>query len=232
MRRSIIALMTALSCLGQAAETSKVVIGKLGQTVEKAAIYSNANTNSRIYYRAKPYEYLIIRSSKFAEWLQVVLQNRSVGYIRSDSVARLPYDVTIDKTQSAPQSSRASSGARTSIAGYALNFIGTPYKWGGNDIHSGIDCSGFVKALYGQIGLSLPRTAAEQALVGTPINRLEDLASGDRLYFWEKKRNKIGHTGIYLGNGYFVHSSSSRKGVATDDLRNPKWRNILVAARR
>ena len=79
--------------------------------------------------------------------------------------------------------------------------------------------------------MKLPRTAAEQALVGQPVCRLEDLQSGDRLYFWEKKRSKIGHTGLYLGNGYFVHSSSGNHGVATDYL-TPRWRAILVAARR
>lgn len=65
-----------------------------------------------------------------------------------------------------------------------------------------------------------------------PITKLEDLQKGDRLYFWSKSRNKIGHTGVYLGNGYFVHSSSGKGKVTTDYLATPKWLNILVAARR
>jgi cell wall-associated NlpC family hydrolase len=122
--------------------------------------------------------------------------------------------------------------ARSKMADYSLKFQGTPYVWGGNDELNGIDCSGFVKKMYGKIGLSLPRTAAEQALVGKPIYNLEDLQKGDRLYFWDKKRGKIGHTGIYLGDGNFVHSSSGRGGVATDYLGSDRWLKILVAARR
>jgi cell wall-associated NlpC family hydrolase len=102
---------------------------------------------------------------------------------------------------------------------------------------NGIDCSGFVQQLFGKIGVDLPRTAAEQAKVGKKIERLEDLQPGDRLYFWDKKRGKIGHTGIFLGffkdgGAYFIHSSTNNKGVDTDDLRSKKWLNMLVAARR
>ena len=82
------------------------------------------------------------------------------------------------------------------------------------------------------VGGTPPGPAAGQALVGKKTPRLEDLQSGDRLYFWENKRNKIGHTGIYLGNGYFVHSSRGHNGVATDYLGQQKWLKILVAARR
>jgi cell wall-associated NlpC family hydrolase len=52
----------------------------------------------------------------------------------------------------------------------------------------------------------------------------------DRLYFCDSSYTRISHTGIYLGNGLFIHSASSRGGVAIDDVRNPKWR--LIAIRR
>ncbi|MBI3720982.1 MAG: C40 family peptidase, partial [Fimbriimonas ginsengisoli] len=120
----------------------------------------------------------------------------------------------------------------SALAQYSLNFVGAPYQWGGNSTMTGIDCSGFVKQIYGAIGVSLPRTAAEQVSVGQPILRLEDLQSGDRLYFWDSRRGKVGHTGIYLGNGYFVHSSSGKGGVSTDYLGAKKWLKLLVAARR
>ncbi|HXH60610.1 MAG TPA: NlpC/P60 family protein, partial [Fimbriimonadaceae bacterium] len=95
----------------------------------------------------------------------------------------------------------------------------------------------FVKDVFADIGVELPRTAAEQYKVGTPVTRLEDLKPGDRLYFWDNKRGIIGHTGIFVGfqsdgGAYFIHSSKSRGGVATSDLRNPMWRRLLVAARR
>jgi len=129
-----------------------------------------------------------------------------------------------------------SSGAKQQMLEYSYQYIGTPYKWGGEDIGRGIDCSGFVKKVFGTIGVNLPRVASDQALVGTPIERLEDLQPGDRLYFWENKRGKIGHTGIFIGfkdnHAFFIHSSVSHHGINTDDLALEKWRRILVAARR
>lgn len=233
MNRWFLTLMVAAFAAFSFAD-QKIVLGKLGQTVGATPIRRAPGDNAGTYYRCKAYEYLVIRPSKYEKWLQVVLQNGRSGYILAEKVARLPYDVTIDQTYASAgtTTSRGGMSLRAAVADYGLNFKGTPYKWGGNDLMGGIDCSGFVKQLFGKIGIDLPRTAAQQALVGQPINRLEDLQKGDRLYFWEKKRNKIGHTGIYLGNGYFVHSSSSRKGVATDSLENAKWRNILIAARR
>lgn len=215
----------------------KIVLGKLGQTTKATKIYAAPNTRARVYYRAKPFEYVVLQPNRQGNWYRVLLQNMTYGYISAEKVAELPYQVTT----TAPNRSRnsrgtpravASGGSAAAIAQYSLNYIGTPYVWGGNDERRGIDCSGFVKNMFGRIGVNLPRTAAQQALVGKPITRLEDLQPGDRLYFWENRRNKIGHTGIYLGNGHFVHSSSGRRGVATDDLRNPKWLRILVAARR
>lgn len=111
-------------------------------------------------------------------------------------------------------------------------YLGTKYAWGGTDLENGIDCSGFVMRLFGKYGKRLPRTAAEQAKVGQPVERLEDLRPGDRLYFWEYKRGKVGHTAIYIGDNKFIHSSSSRGGVNIDDLRKNYWRRILVGVRR
>jgi cell wall-associated NlpC family hydrolase len=212
--------------------SNKKVLGKLGQAVKTANIHASPKTNSRVYYKLQPYEYLVLQPASNG-WAKVLLQNGKFGYVKEEVVARLPYDVIHEPVQQAGGSQLASRGgdARSVIAGASLNYTGTPYKWGGNDPNFGIDCSGFVKYLYGKIGISLPRTAAQQALVGKPITRYEDLRPGDRLYFWENKRNTIGHTGIYIGNGYFTHSSRGRGGVSTDYL-SEKWRKMLVAARR
>lgn len=241
LRWSLCCLVLAACGAGWAQEGQRKVIGKLGQAVDTAAIHSTPSTRARVYYRTKPYQYLVIQTTKHTGWLGVVLENRKLGYIKAEKVAALPYTVSV------PISSKSVAGGKpTSVAGsdakaamlnYSFNFIGTPYEWGGNSLTNGIDCSGFVKELFGKIGVNLPRTAAEQALVGQPIESLQELRQGDRLYFWDSKRGKIGHTGIFLGyredgGAYFIHSSSGKGGVDTDDLRNPKWRNILVAARR
>lgn len=214
---------------------SGILLGKLGQSLKSAAIHASPNSRSRIYYRVRPYEYLVLRTSQSSNWYRVLLQNGSFGYIRSDAVAALPKDV-IWEQQRAPRISAPTGrglASRDEIARYAQRFVGTPYQWGGNDIINGIDCSGFVKQVFrGTIGVDLPRTAAQQVKVGQPIYRLEELLPGDRLYFWSSSRKKIGHTGIYIGGGYFIHASSSHHGVATDFLGKKRWLKILVAARR
>jgi cell wall-associated NlpC family hydrolase len=212
--------------------TQKVMLGKLGQALKAATIHSSASSKSRAYYKVKPYEYLVLKPSSSSTWTRVLMQNGIYGYVKTSLVASLPFDVTMDMPAGARGNTALASRSRADAANYGLQFRGTPYKWGGNDPLSGIDCSGFVKFLYGQIGLNLPRTAAEQAKYGQAITKFEDLQPGDRLYFWDSKRNKIGHTGVYLGNGIFVHSSAGKGGVSTDFLGESKWRSILVAARR
>ena len=218
MKKHFVGLLFLLGTQAYAAEGR--VLGYLGQALESARIYSAPNSKSRVYYTAQQYQYLIV--NKYNEnYHKVVMSNGVYGYTKATKVVMLPQPVR----QSTNLSSRAAAARK------GLNYIGTPYVWGGNDINGGIDCSGFVKKLYGDIGINLPRTAAEQAQVGTRITRYEDLKPGDRLYFWEKKRGTIGHTGLYLGNGYFVHSSRGHNGVNTDKLTE-KWQRILVAARR
>ncbi len=234
MSRFSLLLFFVVSFLIQKTEAATPVkmLGQLGQATAQTSIYAHPNSKSRVYYNLKAYEYIIVKRLSNSAWLLVPMQHGFYGYVKTEKVAILPYQVTSNQTHNASQKIPLGGGKGAWIASSSLRYIGTPYRFGGNDLHRGIDCSGFVQKLYGQIGLQLPRTASEQALVGHPITRLESLQSGDRLYFWENRRKKIGHTGIYLGNGFFVHASSTHKGIATDDLRNPKWRKLLIAARR
>jgi len=257
------AAMTALLCvatlsLGQAQTNTgnqpknpdMIEIGRLGQSVAETKIYSNMNPKASVLWNLKPYQYLVINDAKYEKWLAVLLSNGKTGYIMKDAVAELPYMVEIPKdykfgrTNQTPTSRGGPTGRAISnprdkqeMLEYSYKFIGTKYVWGGNSLTGGIDCSGFVKELFEKIDVNLPRTAAEQSKVGQKVERLEDLQPGDRLYFWDKKRGKIGHTGIFLGyfkdgGAYFIHSSTNNKGVATDDLRNKKWTDMLVGARR
>lgn len=232
MRSLAIAAIAVCCAIGTAANASaagvkKIILGQLGQTTRSMGIHSWYAEASHTYWTVDADQYLVIVKHVNSDWDAVLLQNGHRGYVRSDSVNLMPFQVTktVSQSPSSPDNDRAWAAEN------ALNYIGTPYVWGGNSLTAGVDCSGFVKDLFGKIGIDLPRTAAEQALVGQPIYRYEDLQRGDRLYFWDKKRGKIGHTGLYIGGGYFVHSSVNHHGVATDYL-SEHWRNMLVAARR
>lgn len=110
---------------------------------------------------------------------------------------------------------------------------GTPYKLGGNG-KSGIDCSAFSRVVYKDgLAIDLPRTAAEQELLGTPIAR-QNLRAGDLVFFRTQGMGpffKSRHVGVYLGGGEFGQSSGS-KGVTVSRLDSYYWNKKYVAARR
>jgi hypothetical protein len=231
-RLPLIAGLAMLASL-VSAQASGPKAGYLGQATGSTRIYASPNSHSKIFSKVPPQRYLVIKQAPVQGWYAVLLQSGVYGFVPSKSVKVLPWDVRFRNYETRGQYAMNQSdlASRSAMVSDAMNYVGTPYKWGGTDPNTGIDCSGFVKNMYGKIGLNLPRTAAEQALVGQPIYRLEDLKPGDRLYFWEAKRGMIGHTGIYQGDGKFIHSSHGHGGVATDYL-TPGWRRILVAARR
>lgn len=232
--RAISAFAVLLAAAGAQAE--KYVLGYMSETVKATRIYASPSTHSRAFCRVGAYERLITNPGTRG-FERVLLRNGSSGYIAESALIRLPYKWVSDKPPRTSYTSRSAGMSfagqtGTDIARYGMEFQGTPYKMGGTDVTTGIDCSAFVQKLYGDVaGIKLPRTAAEQALVGQPIYRLEQLQPGDRLYFFDAKRGKIGHTGVYVGGGYFVHSSHGRGGVDTSYLTE-SWRRMLVAARR
>lgn len=246
MRHALLASLallaaTSLSALGRA---DKVVLGRLGQTRSAAQIYAAPDAKARVVARLSAGRRVVVRPGK-GSWAAVVMDNGRLAYVPSQSVELMAYEVTVDGTAVArPRpgarlvASRGASvprvggGARETMAATAMSLEGsTPYKWGGTQLGAGIDCSGFVREVAGRIGMRLPRTAAEQAGVGQAVTRYEDLRAGDRLYFWDARRGKIGHTGIYIGGGYFTHSNSGKHGITRDYL-SERWRKICVAARR
>lgn len=120
---------------------------------------------------------------------------------------------------------------RDSIVRIAQAQLGAPYVFGGASPGGGFDCSGLVRWVLAQVHLRSPRLAAQQALIGNPVEQ-SLLRPGDLLAFGE--RDSVTHVGIYIGDGRFVHASSVAGRVIVSPIDRPRHELIkpLVGARR
>ncbi|MGZ3521971.1 MAG: C40 family peptidase [Vulcanimicrobiaceae bacterium] len=109
----------------------------------------------------------------------------------------------------------------------ALRFLGTPYVFGGTST-TGFDCSGYVQHVFAMMGMSIPRTADAQYYAGHKI--VGGMHAGD-LVFFQTYAPGPSHVGIYLGNGRFVHASSSH-GVMVSSLSDSYWAPKFIGAKR
>jgi LysM repeat protein len=113
------------------------------------------------------------------------------------------------------------------IEATAKSYLGTPYVWGGQS-PSGFDCSGYTQYVFKQLGIDLPRTAAQQFNVGTSVSKA-NLQKGDLVFFTTYKKGPS-HVGIYLGNGKFINANS--KGVSISSLNDSYWSSRYLGAKR
>ncbi|MDF2751235.1 MAG: NlpC/P60 family protein [Gaiellaceae bacterium] len=111
------------------------------------------------------------------------------------------------------------------VVGIAMQYLGVPYRWGGAD-PSGFDCSGFSMYVFGKIGVSLPHHAASQYGLGSPVSKA-DLQAGDLVFF-----NGLGHMGIYIGGGQFIHAPHTGDVVKISSLSDSWYAATWVGARR
>lgn len=127
------------------------------------------------------------------------------------------------QTQQPPVTYDVSGGSEMgdAVANYALQYVGTPYVWGGSSLSSGVDCSGFVMCVYANFGVSLPHSSASDRSQGYAVDGLANAQPGDLICY-------SGHVALYIGNGQIVHASSPGVGVI---VSNANYRSILAIRR-
>lgn len=154
-------------------------------------------------------------SGNSARWLQVRLVDGRAAWVQRGDVSAESKPLTIDESLQ-----------------LAREFLGTTYTWGGVS-SLGYDCSGFTQMIERQRGIIMPRDADIQASwSGVAAVERKDLQPGDLLFFGSSV-NKITHTGMYLGNGEFIHDTThDHPGVQISRLDDMPWTKLLVAARR
>lgn len=151
-----------------------------------------------------------------ARWLEVRLPDGRVAWIQQGDV----------RTDLQPRSLEASLAL-------ARRFLGITYTWGGNST-LGMDCSGFTQIIARSRGVILPRDADLQAAWAglAVVAERAQLQPGDLLYFG-KDLAHVSHTGIFLGQGTFIHDTpKDRPGIQVSELADPYWSKLLVAMRR
>lgn len=164
---------------------------------------------------------------KFQENLGLEVDG-SAGPQTIDSLNRL----LIRKGLRISMPNRSNLGRQTlgdQIVSTAKKYIGVRYR-GGGSTPNGFDCTGYTQYVYNQYNISLPRTTNEQAKIGTVLSKSE-LQVGDLVIFKNTYKSGPSHAGIYIGNGQFIHSSSSR-GIRIDSLDDSYWVNKFHSGRK
>jgi cell wall-associated NlpC family hydrolase len=121
-----------------------------------------------------------------------------------------------------------STRGSTSVIELARRQIGVPYRFGGSEPKKGFDCSGLIFWVYKQNGVSLPRVAQAQSGHGEPVHK-SMLKAGDIVAFRIKG---VYHTGIYSGNGYFIHSPKRGDHVREESMETNYWQRHFIGGRR
>ena len=111
----------------------------------------------------------------------------------------------------AAEAAEATANARQNLVNYALQFVGGPYRAGGNDPRTGVDCSGFVRyVMQHGAGISMNRSSGSQATQGHAVNSSQ-MQPGDLLFYASGKT--INHVALYIGDGKIIHASTSKTGI-------------------
>ncbi|MCI8268917.1 MAG: C40 family peptidase [Lachnospiraceae bacterium] len=135
--------------------------------------------------------------------------------VEADDTANSGPDVEMQnqlrEEEEAQQAADQAAEARQNLVNYALQFVGGPYRAGGNDPRTGVDCSGFVKfVMQNGAGIGMNRSSATQATQGKAISA-NQMQPGDLIFYGSGSH--INHVAMYIGNGQIVHASTYKTGI-------------------
>ena len=162
------------------------------------------------------------RQAALAEQARARAQAAQLASQAQADVAQQTYDTAVVETPSYDPNLPAPRYGH--VVGIALQYLGVPYVWGGSSPSTGFDCSGFSMYVFAQVGVSLPHHAASQYNYGTPVP-FDQIAAGDLVFF-----SGLGHMGIAIGGGQFVHAPHTGDVVKISSL-SERWGSFVGARR-
>jgi len=245
---SLVLVQTSSGCAAQLKETRG--IARLGYTIQVGAFSSVRNAERlTIQLQHKGIEAFYFRKEnglyavRFGDYPTWDAANQSAGRLAAQKVIGAYFiadpqtaylkrakEPELRQNGGEPARAKAASGMGELAARTAERFIGIPYRWGGNTVAEGLDCSGFVRAVYNLCGVSIPRTSREQFKVGEKVGRGE-LKEGDLVFFGDSAA-EISHVGIYAGGHRFVHAPKRGDNIKKSALGDSYYQKRYQGARR
>ncbi len=229
LRAAICSCLVALSILPASAQSGTV------QATSGLRLRSEASTSGSILTTMPNGSTLEILADMGNGWYQVSYGDR-VGYSHGDYINIIEEIIVgsneaVDGEAVEDASDEEAVSLGQQIADYAVQFVGCKYSYGGNGPTS-FDCSGLVKYVMNHFDITVNRTASAQLSNGTAVS-LADLQVGDAVYFkYSGSSTAASHTGIYIGDGQFVHASTYGVGVIISSLSESYYANSFIGGRR
>ena len=167
---------------------------------------------------------------RFGNFTTLAAARRQAEYLVQTGIISDFYLVRPESYAVAQQEKLGSSYLRNKVSDTAGDFIGIPYKWGGDSAAESFDCSGLTMAVYRLNGLNLPRTSRSQFRTGRAVQK-NNLKKGDLVFFATNGGRRVSHVGIYTGNNTFIHAPGKGKHIKTASLSNSYFKSRYLGAR-
>ncbi|MGL5346210.1 MAG: SH3 domain-containing protein [Peptostreptococcaceae bacterium] len=160
-------------------------------------------------------------------WHKIKLSNGKIGWASAEYIST---SSTGGNTGGSTEETKPSQDKVQRVVDLAHAQLGKPYVWGAEG-PSSFDCSGLTYYVYKQVGITLPRVSRDQYSAGRAVSK-SDLQAGDIVFQSTDGSGKITHVGIYVGNGYMIHSPKPGDVVKKTNMNTSYWNNAYVGARR
>ena len=200
MKKKITAMLLAICCISS---TCTVYADDSTSAGDISAMASEIAAQAAV--RAEEYQELKKEAKKYADAQEVERRAQEI----KEETARIRKEAL---EEAARQKEAKRVAKRKEVADFAVQFVGSPYVWGGTSLTNGADCSGFVMSVFASFGYELPRVAAAQ-YQASQQKEISQMEVGDLVFYGAG----IYHVALYIGNGKVVHALNANKGIVITD---------------